>query len=235
MAKKATSTPAADDTDNEPVKCECRYWEVGTDLDPAFSREDDIVTTGCLLTTRRTFAPGHDAKLKSLLIRAGVFGWEARYGRITGTLTTMDPISAANRYGFGPQVRVGIERGKRAAEAKANRVARRAAAKKAGSKATKAIAKAADAPPPREVPVKVVAPKMPNVPAAQPATDDKARDELAALVGTEKLPTPGYRRVVAKVGRWEYEGSLEGDVFTYVDKNQETQKREDGFRVLRDL
>ena len=204
-----------------------------------------LPVTGCTLTTRRTFAPGHDAKLKSLLIQAGVRGWEARYGRISGgMLVTTDPISAANRYGFGPQVRLGIERGQRAANAKATRQAAKAnkpAKKAAGSKATKAIAKAADAPPPREVPVKVVgplAPKMLKVPAQAVTGDkgDKARDELADLVGANgDAPKAGYRRVIAKVGRHEYEGSVENGVLTYVDRQGQSQTREDGFRVLQDL
>lgn len=245
-------------------RCECQYWEVGVELDPLVELENDIITTGCESETPRTFAPGHDAKLKSLLIRAGVNGWEARHGRITGVLVTTDPGQAADRYGFGAQVRAGIARRLRDAERKAKLAAGREASRaaKAASKASggaktpkvvQAMANAAEkgaGTMPRKVAARVVPPSKATeiasqiknrnlserlAPKATPAKADDPRAELAQLVGADQ-PEPGAgRRVVAKVGRHEYEGTVLDGTLTYQDRQGQTQQREDGFRVLRDL
>lgn len=64
--------------------------------------------TGCTGTTARTFKPGHDAKLKSLLGQAHANG-EAVIVTIPGdtqdTEVTMSPLEAAGRFGnFGYMV-----------------------------------------------------------------------------------------------------------------------------------
>jgi hypothetical protein len=71
--------------------------------------------TGCFSDTKNLFAPGHDAKLKGLLIRAGVAGHKISDG-ITGEHT---PESTASRFGFLGKVTDGIARGtaKKAAKA----------------------------------------------------------------------------------------------------------------------
>ncbi|AGK80441.1 hypothetical protein SFUL_5553 [Streptomyces microflavus DSM 40593] len=48
-------------------------------------------TTRCAATTKRTFAPGHDAKLKSLLLQAGAGGHQVRR---TASSTVVDRDAA---------------------------------------------------------------------------------------------------------------------------------------------
>lgn len=64
-------------------------------------------TTGCEAETTRTFAPGHDAKLKGFLIRAGRAGHKVR---MLGSEDEMSPVAAASRYGFAHMVADGIKR-----------------------------------------------------------------------------------------------------------------------------
>lgn len=65
--------------------------------------------TGCTATTRRTFAPGHDARLKGFLIRAGRDGLHVReVGR--GVAHDQHPAQVAERFGFAQMVRDGIAR-----------------------------------------------------------------------------------------------------------------------------
>lgn len=66
-----------------------------------------VTTTKCAATTRRTFAPGHDARLKGFLIRAG------RLGHLVRTPEGGDDLTAtkvADRFGFAQMVRDGIHR-----------------------------------------------------------------------------------------------------------------------------
>jgi len=63
--------------------------------------------TGCVSDTKRVFAPGHDAKLKGLLIRAGVAGelvTDAETGR------TLPALEVAELFGFGDLVADGIRK-----------------------------------------------------------------------------------------------------------------------------
>ena len=66
-----------------------------------------VRTTSCNATTRRIFAPGHDARLKGFLIRAG------REGLLIQTPEggdLLDAMQVADRFGFGHMVRDGIAR-----------------------------------------------------------------------------------------------------------------------------
>lgn len=78
--------------------------------------------------TTATFCPGHDAKLKSLLIKAGAAGYEVRKD-VEGGFLTMSAMEAANEYGFASTVETGIAKAAEKAQAKAEREAKRAAAK----------------------------------------------------------------------------------------------------------
>jgi len=66
-----------------------------------------VVRTGCNAMTKRTFAPGHDARLKGFLIRAGREGLliTCPWG---GAEVTAEV--AANHFGFAHMVRDGIAR-----------------------------------------------------------------------------------------------------------------------------
>lgn len=84
-------------TSKTPTKkpCACASFEV------------DDQGTGCTDTTARQFAVGHDAKLKSLLIRAGIEGKTVRHGG-----NSLDPVKAAAQFGFAALVQAGIDRGR---------------------------------------------------------------------------------------------------------------------------
>lgn len=76
------------------------------------------VTTGCQrqVTGSRRFAQGHDAVLKSLLIRAGIAN--VYVNRLE---KSYDPTSAATQFGFASQVIAGVAAGRARAEAAAAR------------------------------------------------------------------------------------------------------------------
>ena len=115
-------------------QCECGLWRY---------REGNFeVTTGCArqISGKRRFAQGHDAVLKSLLIRAGIAGVDVT--RADGR--TFGPTTAAEQYGFGYQVSAGIEKGRAKADAVAARQLNAAAARQA--KAAKGAEAASDAP-----------------------------------------------------------------------------------------
>lgn len=66
-----------------------------------------VARTGCTAMTRRTFAPGHDARLKGFLIRAG------REGMLITTPwggAELTAEKAASHFGFAHMVRDGIAR-----------------------------------------------------------------------------------------------------------------------------
>lgn len=73
----------------------------------AIAADGATTRTGCTATTRRTFAPGHDARLKGFLIRAG------REGLLIRTPeggADQVPVRVAERFGFAQMVRDGIAR-----------------------------------------------------------------------------------------------------------------------------
>ncbi len=75
------------------------------------------VRTGCTRTTKRLFAPGHDAKLKGILIRAGVAGEQVvREGEGNNGFT--DPVKWGYSFGFGHMVEAGIKLARDKAAAK---------------------------------------------------------------------------------------------------------------------
>lgn len=78
------------------------------------SQDGTVKTTGCTATTKRVFAPGHDARLKGFLIRAGIAGDMVS----VGTDTNRTPEQVADQFGFGYMVLEGIKRGKDALLAK---------------------------------------------------------------------------------------------------------------------
>jgi hypothetical protein len=67
----------------------------------------ELLTTGCTAQTKRTFAPGHDARLKGFLIRAGIADHEVRFGNSQ----PLNAVQVAEMFGFGHLVEAGIKRG----------------------------------------------------------------------------------------------------------------------------
>lgn len=120
------------------TRCACHAFEIQTwtgevpeGADPGDYAQYE--GTGCTQMTHRTFAPGHDAKLKSLLIKAGAAG--AEVVRVEGGMNVYSSAEqVADHFGFGHQVLSGIQRAKAKAAERAE--------KKAAKKASKAAAKA---------------------------------------------------------------------------------------------
>ena len=107
--------------------CECQRYEIEVWTGQVPEGADpgeyvDYIGTGCTQTTRRTFAPGHDARLKSLLIRAGAAGHAVRRDD-GGLVSTGTAVQMADHYGFGHQVAAGIGRAQAKAAAKADKKA----------------------------------------------------------------------------------------------------------------
>lgn len=92
---------------------------------------EDIAPTRCRRSTTRTFAPGHDARLKGNLIRAAIAGHDVRLA--SGELVS--PQHIANGFGFGWQVARGLELGLARIAAK---VAKKTAPKPAAPQVVKA-------------------------------------------------------------------------------------------------
>lgn len=187
-----TTTPAVSAAAEVP--CACRAVLV------------DGKRSGCQRTTKRTFAPGHDAQLKGRLIRAAVAGSEVAWAADPKTAVSVAEV--AGSHGFGHQVRDGVVRAQRLEQEKAARKAARAALAEA-NRATREAAKA-DAQAKRDE-----------------AKQRRLADKLVADVAKAKAKAP--KTVQAKVGRWTYEGTVgKGGVFAYTTKSGEQKTADKG-------
>lgn len=126
-------TAKTSDAKTELTPCACQHFEieiwngeVPEGADPA--DYVDYVGTGCSQKTRRTFAPGHDAKLKGLLIQAGADGHGVRR-EVGGMASIGKAEKIAEAFGFEHQVKAGIQRLRAQREAKAAKKAEKPAAK----------------------------------------------------------------------------------------------------------
>lgn len=127
----AKNTDAKNATADEAQACECsKYDAIPADLTEADLEAGDfeVLTTGCTATTKRQFAPGHDAKLKSALIRWGALGLDIRRNE-GGVASSATPAKHASRYAFAHMVTAGVKRAKAKAAEKARRAEERAARK----------------------------------------------------------------------------------------------------------
>lgn len=191
--------------------CLCSQYEIVLREWTDASGQPHVETegTGCTATTTRDFAPGSDAKLKSLLISAGVRGLEVRYNA-GGVVHSGSAETMASRFAFAYMVRKGIEAGRAKAEARNNRAAAKKPAAPKGKKASqeraaalteKMAAKVAVAAAPAEAPAAVEAPKAATTrvkvgrweyDAVIAANGDasftnKAGAEMVAVAGTYKV------------------------------------------------
>jgi len=187
MAKSTTAPKTETVVEEIELKpCLCQFIEIETwtgDVPDGGDPNDyvEYIGTGCKgRLTSRTFAPGHDAKLKSLLIRAGAMGAGVRQ-QLGGLATVGGAQKVADQFGFGHQVAHGIERALVAADAKAN--------DKAAKEQAKAEAKAA---------------KKAEADAAKAASLEAAKPKKAAKA------EPGPVKVRIKVGpRWQYDAVVD--------------------------
>ena len=191
----------------------------------------------CEAATARNFAPGHDAKLKSFLIRTGAAGDLVRQLGVADAITA---VQAANLYGFGNLVSAGIIKAAEKAEARANRPARRTAAKRAtpadadlthdgnAARRQREAAGLAEIVAAEEAKhAAVVAASRP-----EPEWDDADEVKVAPAILEDEGAMNAHAReareaaglVKAKVGRWEHEGYVNDDgSFTYAKRSGGTK------------
>jgi hypothetical protein len=244
-AKKAVKAAAAPVKAAEAPKasftaCACSRFSVLVNLrnenedDSGDLIWDEELTTGCGGgKTKATFLPGHDAKLKSALIKWGIEGYDVQED--TGGVTLLgDALKHAAKFGFDYMVSAGIKRGTaRLAEKRDKAEAR--AAKKAAPKPTKPKKTTAAAVKPEP------APPLAEVVASEQAAHEEAekakvaeREKTMAAEWSEETPaTPeggceltDKPEVQAKVGRWEYTGVVcEAGHLHYLAKDGHTRKQ----------
>lgn len=229
MTKNLDTT--ADATGATACKCSLYEAQIGAQLtdENLASGNYDTFSTGCQATTKREFAPGHDAKLKSFLIEHGALDHEIKFG-----ITIMTAVDAAKGYTFGYMIVEGIEKAKAKLAAKADRAAAKAAkpAKKSAERKLAegaGVVKVADVVAAEEAAhaqaeaAKVAdrensaewddAPKVAEVTAPVILEDEGAMNAHAQ----DARVAAGL--VKAKVGRWVREGYVnEDESFTYAKK-----------------
>lgn len=86
----AAEQPATPRAEVATRRCECSEYRIAK----------TGATTGCTATTKNRFAPGHDAKLKGFLARAGADGLLVT----RGDADTREAVDHAAGYAFGPLV-----------------------------------------------------------------------------------------------------------------------------------
>lgn len=198
-------------------KCECSKYTaaVAADIEDNIESGDwEEFTTGCDKQTPRTFAPGHDAKLKSFLIRYS--GGEYEITRADGGMSsTADAETHAAKYEFGHMVIAGIARKAEKEQAKADK------------KAAKAERKATKTKPLAEV---VAEEEAKHAEAERNSRPEPEWDDEPGTVDLTGLP-----EVIAKVGRWEYRGIVKNDTFYFMAKDGHTRKETTKFTVVREV
>jgi hypothetical protein len=136
MGQGAEVATAAPQSANRPCAC-------GGVTFRSFGKDE---TRKCLATTKRTFAPGHDAKLKGELIRRELVGDVV----VLASGEVVSPTAYASRFGFADMVAAGVRNhldreqakaAKKEATAKARiaKTVERKLAKKAGATAPKTV------------------------------------------------------------------------------------------------
>jgi hypothetical protein len=199
----------------QPHPCLCQAYRL---VDPADA--DGVFATDCSLTTKATFAQGHDARLVAFLVDGHFDGYEIRAtlnGVETVFLSPGEAVADVSAKLQGKAEKATQNRADRDAKkknAEAEREAKRAA-KKAETEAAKAEKKAA---------------------AEQAKAEKKAAKQAEVVAGSrEGEPMPlADGQVAIKVGRFEYAATIddEGNA-TYIDGagSEQTVER-DGYRTL---
>lgn len=218
--------------------CECSKYEAfiaeqHTEENLASGNYDSF-DTGCTQTTKREFAPGHDAKLKSFLILHGAQGHEIRYN---GSLVTTAEDSA-KRYTFGYMILDGIEKKKGKLQAQADRAAKAAERKAAkGKPAERKLAESAGVVKVADV-VAAEEAAYAEAEAAKVAEREQSADwsdapapilEDEAAMNTAAREEREAGLVDAKIGRWTYKGVVNEDgSFSYRTPKGELKTKAEG-------
>ena len=102
---------AADSTTAEKQACACQNMKIETS-------KGEYQGTGCTSGTKKKFAPGHDAKLRSLLVKAGIGGLWVYVKEADGSVSKMAHDAAAALHGLADHVKSGVEKALAREEAK---------------------------------------------------------------------------------------------------------------------
>jgi hypothetical protein len=193
--------------------CECGYFEIGL---ANLSGWERVPCNGG--TTKRTFAPGHDARLKGYLIKAAVRGVSVRRTDANGSRSE-SAFYWANSFGFGHLVAAGVKIALDKAAAKKPRVAN----------LTKVVVVAPSKPVVHSdpTPVEEALGRIADVARAERMAYEEApiRNGIADCPSIAKLvkptgPAKPERKIVrAKVGRHHYDGTIaDNGHFVYEDR-----------------
>lgn len=201
MSETAVETPVAE-AEAKPVRekkvvvptpCACQFYT-------GKNGKGETLSTGCSEETPRTFRPGHDAKLKSLLIQVGAAGNQVTKSTDDEDVE-MDPLHAAEEFGFRNLVEKSVEAAKGKEAARVAKLKEREEAKAAKAE-EKAKAKAE-----REK--------------AAEAKKAHAKAVEEAAEAAKGKPGPA----TAKVGRNKFDGEILADgTFKYTDAKGEEQE-----------
>lgn len=217
-APAETTAPEADKPAKKVVAekpCLCRSYELYSPTDP-----DEVFQTDCELTTKATFAQGHDARLVSFLVTGLFDGYKLRQNVDGKVLEFADPASAVAGVSEALKNKAlkATENGRKKLADK--QVAKQLREAKKQERLAAAAAKKADAAAAKEA--KKVAPKATG-----------AEVVAGSSEGDTTELQPG--QALIKVGRWEYVAQVDGEGnATYTDGSGAEQTRErDGYQLLK--
>lgn len=206
MTDTAVETPAVSADEAAPAEKPAREKKapkVATACKCSLFTGHDIkgqeLSTECEGTTVRTFLPGHDAKLKSLLIKSAIAEVDVIRSE-NGQEQELSPVHAAEEFGFRPQVEKGLEVHQRKIAARETKAAE--------TKAKRDAAKQ----------------ERENAKAERKRVQEERKAKAEQLAQAEKKAnedkTPGP--ATAKVGRNKFDGEILADgTFKYVDAKGE--------------
>lgn len=159
------------------VACRCSIYR--------FTHDKTEYTTGCTRTTTRTFAQGHDAKLKGFLIHAGSVGADV-VREVGGIQHIGDAVKQASEYGFAHMVRDAIQ-------ARLDGMAARAARKDAPKEPA--------GPPKKASPKSTKRPEAP-IEGSYPKKASRAKGSKAKATNDPAPSGEAVREDHIRVGRW---------------------------------
>lgn len=212
----------------EPRRCLCSTFEIGRFDETVGTPDEEIFNTGCSGTTFSTFAQGHDARLVGFLVSGYFDGYEIRQVTDGGTVRSFAiPAEAAAVASDALGVKAAKATIRRAEidQKKAERTTLKDAAR-----AEKADAKAAEKAQKAELKLQAKAEKAALKAGAPP------RAEVVAGSQEGDVPTPAVGHARVKIGRWEYDATINEDgSASYLDGagTEQTVER-DGYRLLQD-
>lgn len=224
MTDTATEAPAETTTTEAekppkavvaPKPCLCQTYELYSLTD-----KDEVFQTDCGLTTKATFAQGHDARLVSFLVTGFFDGYALRQTVNGVTKTYTDPASAVAHVSDALKDKADKATANGRKRLADKQVAQQLREAKKAERTAEAAKKKADAAAAKEA--KKAEPKVTG-----------AEVVAGSSEGDSTPLQPG--QALIKVGRWEYIANVDEDgVATYTDGSGAEQTRErDGYQLLK--